>query len=105
MKSQETLQVTINFRDKTCQTIEKSVKVGEKVDMNMLQQTIIAVQKETNEILTTVVENEKQTQSSGKTQNTTDASGRWIFYFIFDGVFTFRSRRSWSGMKAQAEPY
>ena len=71
------LQVTINFRDKTSQTIQKNVTIGEKIDLNLLHQSIMTIQRETNEILTTLVENEKQTSvSGGKTVNNSQSSGR-----------------------------
>ena len=75
MKNQKTLKVTINFRDKTSKSIEKNVMVGEKIDMNILHHSIMTIQKETNEILTTIVENEKQTPVSGQTTT----SGKCFF--------------------------
>ena len=80
MKNQKTLKVTINFRDKTSKSIEKNFMVGEKIDMNILHHSIMTIQKETNEILTTIVENEKQTPVSGQTTNNTLTSGRSMLF-------------------------
>ena len=78
MKNQKTLKVTINFRDKTSKSIEKNVMVGEKIDMNILHHSIMTIKKETNEILTTVVENEKRTPD-------------WIFFILAGNKDNYKS--------------
>ena len=58
------LQVLIKFRNNTSQTLQKNVATGEKIDLAVLHQNILTLQKETNDILTAEVENEKRTGST-----------------------------------------
>ena len=58
------LQVLIKFRNNTSQTLQRNVATGEKIDLAVLHQNILTLQKETNDILTAEVENEKRTGST-----------------------------------------
>lgn len=60
------LKVTVTFRDKTSQNLQKSVSRGDKIDLNMLHQSILTIQRETNDILTNLVEKEKETSTNSR---------------------------------------